>query len=119
MSAPSPARLTAPRRLTSLVLSAGVALAAACFAIALLAELLGAAPGSGAMTDVAAVFDGLLAFTPWAWAAAGAYAVVLTPIAGLLVTAWEYASISDRRTVLLAVAVLTVLAISVTIAILR
>ena len=93
--------------------------AAACFVVAVVAEIAGVEQGSGEMTDLAAVFDGLLAFTPWAWATLGVYAVVLTPVLGLLVTAWEYATVSDRRTVALAVAVLAVLATSAVVAILR
>ena len=119
MSTPSTTRQSAPRRFTSAALSGGVAVAATCFAIALLSEVLGAEPGSGVMTDVGAVFDGLLALTPWAWATLGAYAVVATPVIGLIVTAWEYSTIADRRTVLLAIAVIAVLSISAVIAILR
>jgi uncharacterized membrane protein len=101
------------------VLSGGVAAAATCFAIALLTEVLGAEPGSGEMTDVGAVFEGLLDLTPWAWATLGVYAVLATPVIGLVATAWEYATISDRRTVLSAISVLAVLAVSAVIAILR
>lgn len=119
MSAPQPTRQTAPRRTTSAVLTAGVTAAAVCFAIAIVSELAGIDPGSGELTDIGAVVDGMLTMTPWAWASLGAYLVVLTPVLGLLATAREYASISDRRTVLLAVAVLVILAISAVIAILR
>ncbi len=93
--------------------------AAACFAIAIAAEVAGIEPGSGEMTDIGAVLSGLPALTPWAWATVGSYAIVLTPVLGLVATAWEYASVSDRRTVLLAVAVLIVLTISAVVAILR
>ncbi len=119
MSAPLPSRVTAPRRYTSATLTAGVTVAAVCFSIALLAEVVGIPPGSDDMTDLGAVFEGLLRITPWAWATLGAYAIVMTPALGLLVTAWEYASVSDRRTVVLAFAVLIVLAGSAIIAILR
>jgi uncharacterized membrane protein len=112
-------RTRAPRRYTSAALTGGVAVAGVLFAVAMVAEILGAAPGSGEVTDLAAVVEGLLAFTPWAWATAGAYAVVATPIVGLLVTAAEYWSVSDRRTVLLAAAVLAVLTTSVVVAILH
>lgn len=110
---------SAPRQYTSAVLTVGVTVAAVCFAIALVTELAGVEPGSGQMTDVGAISGGLLVMMPWAWATLGAYAVILTPILGLLATAWEYASIADRRTVLLAVTVLAILAASVVIAILR
>jgi len=119
MTAPSTPRPSAPRRYTSATITAGAAVAAICFGIALMAEIAGVEPGSGEMTDLGAVFDGLLTFTPWAWATLGSYAVVLTPGIGLLVTAYEYATISERRTVLLAIAVVAVLATSATIAILR
>ncbi len=112
-------RRSAPRRYTSATLTGGVALAGICFAVAMVAELLGADVGDGAMTDVGAVVQGLFALTPWAWATAGAYAIVITPVAGLLVTAAEYWRVDDRRTVLLAVAVLAVLTISAVVAILR
>ena len=113
------ARTNAPRRYTSATLTAGVAAAGVFFAVAMIAEILGADPGEGQMTDLAAVFEGLVAFTPWAWATLGAYAVVITPMLGLAVTAWEYSSVHDRRTVLLAVAVMAVLATSALVAILR
>jgi uncharacterized membrane protein len=113
------ARRSAPRRYTSATLTGGVVVAGICFAVAMVAELLGADVGAGAMTDVGAVVQGLFALTPWAWATAGAYAIVITPVAGLLVTAAEYWRVDDRRTVLLAVAVLAVLTVSAVVAILR
>ncbi len=119
MSAPQPARPSAPRGATSAVLTAGVLVAGVLFAVALVLELTGSEPGGGDMTDLGAVVDGLVALTPWAWATAGAYAVLATPILGLLVTAWEYWSVDDRRTMLLAAAVVAVLAISVVVAVLR
>ena len=119
MTTPEPARESAPRRNTSATLTAGVVVAGVFFAVALILELGGNDPGSGEMTDIAAVLDGLVALTPWAWATAGAYAVLATPVLGLLVTAWEYWSVGDRRTVLLAVAVVAVLAASAVVAILR
>lgn len=119
MTAPQPARESAPRRSTSAALTAGVVIAGVLFAVALILELAGHESGSGEMTDIAAVLDGLVALTPWAWATAGAYAVVATPVLGLLVTAWEYWSVGDRRTVLLALAVIAVLATSAVVAILR
>jgi uncharacterized membrane protein len=102
-----------------LALSAGVATAAVCFLVAGAAELAGIEPGDGEMTDLAAVLDGLLALTPWAWATLGAYAVIATPFVALVVTAWEYVSVDDRRGLLLALAVLGVLALSVLVAIWR
>ena len=114
-----PTRIRAPRRLTSLTLSVGVLVAAACFIIAGVAELAGVATGSGDMTDVAAIVEGLAAFTPWAWATLGTLAVIVTPAVGLIVTAYEYASISDRRSMALALTVLLILGGSTVVAFLR
>ena len=119
MTAQQPVREAAPRRLTSGSLTAGVAVAGVLFAVAMLLEVLGAEPGAGEMTDIAAVLEGLVALTPWAWATAGAYAVVATPVLGLLATAWEYWSVGDRRMVLLAAAVIAVLVASAVVAVLR
>jgi uncharacterized membrane protein len=119
MSSGRSLRSGAPRRYTSGTLTAGVTMAGVCFAVAVAAEVLGIDPGDGSMTDPGAVITGLVTLTPWAWATLGAYAVVMTPVAGLLVTAAEYWSVNDRRTVLLAVAVLAVLAVSAVVAILR
>ncbi len=115
----TPLRVTAPRRLTSALLSLGVAVSAACFVLAGVAELLGFDRRQADMTDLAALVAGLLALDPWALATAGTYVVIVTPALGLLATAWEYAGIADRRSVLLAVAVLGVLAVSVVVAIER
>ena len=119
MTTPQPAHQVAPRRFTSNVLTVGVVVAGVLFAVAMILEILGSAPGSGEMADLAAVFEGLVALTPWAWATAGAYAVLATPVLGLLVTAWEYWSVGDRPTVWLAAAVIAILATSVIVAILR
>jgi len=108
-----------PRRYTSAALTSGVVVAATCFVVALLAEIAGTEPGAGEMTDLRAVLDGLLTFTPWAWATLGVYAVVVTPVVGLVVTAWEYSSVGERRTMGLAIAVFAVLATSAVVAVLR
>jgi uncharacterized membrane protein len=112
-------RLRAPRRYTSAALTAGVVLASACFVLALALEVMRGESGSGEMADIPAVLAGLLAFSPWAWAAAGVYAVVATPVMGLLVTAGEFASIGDRRAVGLAISVIAVLVVSTAVAVLR
>jgi uncharacterized membrane protein len=114
----TPLRRAAPRRLTSATLSLGVAVSAACFIVAAVAEVLGISRRDAAMTDLDALLEGAQALDPWALASLGTYAVILTPAAALLATAWEYATISDRRTVLLALAVLTVLGASVLVAVL-
>jgi len=112
-------RQSAPRGRTSAAITSGVVVAGVCFAVAVVLELLGTEPGEGQMTDIAAVVDGLVALTPWAWATLGAYAVVATPVVGLLVTATEYWSVDDRRTVLLALSVVAVLTTSAVVAVLR
>lgn len=112
-------RLRAPRRYTSAALTAGVVLASACFVLALALEVVRGESGSGEMVDIPAVLAGLLAFSPWAWATAGVYAVVATPVVGLLVTAGEFASIGDRRAVGLAISVIAVLVVSTAVAVLR
>jgi uncharacterized membrane protein len=120
---PSPARsdapVTASRHLTSAVLTSGVVVAAACFLVALGSELAGNDRLVGQMTDVPALIGGVVALAPWAWAALGTLAIVLTPVAGLITTAYEYAAATDRRTMWLAVAVLVVLGISVLAGLLR
>ena len=115
MNVPKPAS----RRLTSGALSVGVMVTASCFLVALGAEFAGNDSLTGDMTDAAAVIDGIFSFAPWAWASLGTYAIVLTPVFGLLMTAYEYAAIGDRRTMWLAVAVLAILGVSVATAILR
>lgn len=110
---------TAPHRWTAATLTAGVIGSAVCFLIAGAAELLGADTGSGEMTDVGALVVGLAELTPWAWASLGTLAVVLSPALGLLATAYEFATVSDRRTVLLALTVLTILVMSASIAFMR
>lgn len=111
--------IPASRRLTSGVLTTGAAVAAVSFLVALGAELVGIDIGTGDMTDARALIDGVFAFAPWAWASLGTLAIVLTPAAGLLATAYEYAAISDRRTMWLALAVLAILGVSVVGAVLR
>lgn len=110
--------MAAPRHLTSVVISAGVALSAACFLLAGAAEALGLTAQPGDMTDVSVLVERSLSLDPWAWASLGTFAVILTPAVALLVTAWEYYTIRDRRSVLLALAVLAVLSISATVALL-
>jgi uncharacterized membrane protein len=112
-------RTSAPRHYTSATLSAGVVLSGLCFVIALLAETVGVESQAGDMTDVAAVLEGLGAMAPWAWATLGSYVVVLTPAVALLVTIAEYASVSERLTVLTATAVFAILAFSAIVALMR
>ena len=109
----------ASRRSTSAVLTAGAAIGAVCFFVALLAEQMGAETSAVATTDVAGVLAALPGFDPNAWASLGIYVVLITPVVGIAVTGWEYAAIGDRRTSTLAVAVLVVLAASLVVALIR
>lgn len=115
MSEPLP---VAPRRLTAAVLSGGAAISAACFAVALAAGLAGADGARGDPADLSALLGALAALRPWAWASLGILAVIATPALGLVVTAAEYASLPDRRTAVLALAVLAILGLSVVVALL-
>lgn len=117
-TAPEVVRVAAPRHVTSVVISAGVVLSAACFLLAGAAEALGTTTQPGDMTDVGVLLERSLSLDPWAWASLGTFAVILTPAVALLVTAWEYFTIRDRRSVLLALAVLAVLSVSATVAVL-
>lgn len=114
----TPLRVRAPRLVSSAVLSVGAAAAAVAFALASASEVLGLERREASMTDLGAILDGLFRGDPWALASLGIYVVIVTPVIGLLTTAWEYASIGDRRTVLLAGAVLAILAFSVLVAVL-
>ncbi len=117
MTTPPTAPSSVSRRYTSAVLTAGVVLSALCFAIAALAEMAGVEAGSGDMTDIGAVIDGLRVLHPWAWATLGVYVVVLTPAVGLVATIGEFASAGERRTTLMALLVLAILTISAIVAI--
>jgi uncharacterized membrane protein len=101
------------------VLSAGVAFGAICFLVAGVAEILGLATQPAAIIDVGAVVDGLGRLDAWAWASLGTLIVVATPAVGLVATAAEYAVASDRSTLLLALVVLAVLALSTVVAVAR
>jgi uncharacterized membrane protein len=115
---PEVVRVAAPRHLTGVTISGGVVVSAACFLLAGAAEALGVTSRPGDMTDIGVVLRGSLSLDPWAWASLGTFAVILTPAIALLVTAWEYATIADRRSVLLALVVLAVLSVSATVALL-
>lgn len=119
MSTQSPVRTSAPRRYTSATLTGGVLLSGLCFVIAVLAEVAGVASHPGDMTDVGLVIEGLRSMSPWAWSTLGSYVVVLTPAVALLVTIAEYASISERRTVLTAITVFAILTLSAVVALVR
>jgi uncharacterized membrane protein len=96
-----------------------VVVSGVCFFVAGAAEILGFATQAGRLTDLAALADGLVSVDPWAWASLGTLVVVATPAIGLVTTAYEYAVVSDRHTVGLALAVLAILALSGAVALLR
>ena len=93
-------------------------LGAVCFAIALVADWAGRARGTSGSSDAAGYLAALTAFDPTAWAVLGSVVVIATPAVGLVVTAFEYESIRDRRAVLMALAVLAILATSLAVALL-
>jgi hypothetical protein len=113
----TPERRVAPQRATSATLTGGTVLGAACFAIALAADLAGLGGGAGA-SDVTGYAASLAALDPTAWAVLGSAVIIVTPAVGLVVTALEYESIGDRRAVLMALAVLAILATSLAVAVL-
>ena len=102
----------ASRTLTSAALGVGVLVSAGCFLIAVVAEVVTPVGSGGLVRDPAVLLDGLAALDPQAWASLGTYVLVVTPAIGLLTSAWEYAQVGDRRTSLLAIAVLGVLVLS-------
>jgi uncharacterized membrane protein len=114
-----PSERVAPRRATTLTLTAGALVGAACFAVAVVTDLLGV-DGSAATgaADGSAFVAELAALRPWAWASLGSVAIIATPAVGLVMTAVEYNAIADRRAVLMALAVLAVLGISLLVALL-
>jgi hypothetical protein len=108
----------APRRATGLALTGGTLLGAACFAVALVADLAGLGGRGFAGGDAAGFIAALGALDAEAWAALGSAIVIATPALGLVLTALEYGSIGDRRAVLFALAVLAILSLSLVVALL-
>jgi uncharacterized membrane protein len=93
-------------------------LGAACFAIALAADLAGLGKGTSGVSDVGSYLAAIAAVDPTAWAVLGSAVIIATPAVGLVVTAFEYESIGDRWAVLMALAVLAILGTSLAVAIL-
>jgi uncharacterized membrane protein len=101
-------------------MTAGVTVSAACFVVALVAELLAGTTGttgSGALGRVTGWLSDLDGLDPEAWASLGTLTLVVTPALGLVASAAEYARAGDRRTVGLAMLVLAVLAASAVVAV--
>lgn len=111
-------REIAPRasnRLTARLLTLGSMLSFVAFAVAFLADL---ADGAAVHTRGALTLDALTRMDPEAWSLVGVLVLFATPVAGLLATVAEYRS-TERRMSAVAVGVLALLAVSVTIALLR
>ncbi len=106
-------------RATRATLTAGAVLSGACFALAIVLEVLGRPHSAGEMTDVAGIVRSLVALEPWGWSSLGVLVIVVTPAVALVATALEYAAAHDPRTAWTAVAVLCVLALSLVVALLR
>lgn len=111
--------MTAGQGATRLVLRAGVLVSAAAFAIAMLLRVAGRAAGDGDAFDPGAVLAACLALDPWGWATLGVFAVIATPVLAIAATGHEHRVAGDRRTALLSLVVLGVLALSLAVALLR
>jgi len=114
----TPEARVAPHRATSVTLTGGTVLGAACFAIALVADLAGLGSGTSGVPDIDGYLGAIAALDPMAWAVLGSAVIIATPAVGLVVTALEYDAIGDRRAVLMALAVLAILATSLAVAVL-
>ena len=114
----TPERRVAPQRATSVTLTVGTVVGAACFAIALVGDLFGRASGPDGVAGLAGYLAAIVALDPTAWALLGSAVIIGTPAVGLVVTAFEYDSIGDRRAVLMALAVLAILGTSLAVALL-
>lgn len=104
---------------TRLVLRAGTIVSAAAFAIALLLRIAGHPAGGGDAFDPGAVIAACVALDPWGWATLGVFAVIATPVLTIMATGHEHRVAGDRRTALLSLGVLGVLALSLAVALLR
>lgn len=104
---------------TRAVLRAGTIVSAAAFGIALALRVAGRPTGDGDAFDPGAVLAALLALDPWGWATFGVFAVIVTPVLAIAATGHEHRVAGDRRTALLALGVLGVLAVSLVAALLR
>jgi hypothetical protein len=101
------------------MLTGGAALSGACLTVAILLEMLGAARGGGALTDVVGIVASAARLEPWGWSSVGVLVIIATPAVALVATTLEYADAHDRRTAWTAVAVLGVLAVSLVVALVR
>jgi hypothetical protein len=106
-------------RLTRQVFAVGSIVATACFAIAIVLDLAGRQGEHVPATDVRALLRSAADLQAWGWGWLGVFAVIATPALGLIATAWEYASVADRRTALTSLGVLAILGFSLAVALLR
>jgi hypothetical protein len=104
---------------TRAVLAIGTGASVVCFVIALVLESIGRPTGGGSAFDFPAVFRSAAGPDVWGWATLGTFAVILTPAAALVATAWEYRRVADVRTSALAVGVLVILGIGLIVALWR
>jgi uncharacterized membrane protein len=101
---------------TVAILRAGSVVGGGIFVVGLvLAGVRGNAAGPALAP--AALLSGLVALEPRAWLSAAAITLIVTPAAGLLATAFECAR-TDRRSMLIAVLLVAILAASIAIAVL-
>jgi hypothetical protein len=112
-------RLIPSSRLTRLALATGSVLSGACFAIAVLLEVIGRDTTPGAPGDPAAIVRSVLDLGAWGWASLGTLVIIATPAVALIATILEFRAVRDHRTALTAGAVLVVLGVSVVIAALQ
>jgi hypothetical protein len=104
---------------TRATLAVGIGVSVVCFVVAMALEFAGRPAGGGGGFDLPAVVRSAAGLEVWGWATLGTFAVILTPAAVLVATAWEYRVIGDRRTALTACAVLLILACGLALALSR
>ena len=112
------ARPRASTRATVAVLTAGSFLSAGLFLVSVLLTATGRPGDGGPLLDPVSALADLAALDPSAWASMGIIVMLFTPVAGVMATTAEYWR-AERRIAIVALVVLAVLAVSVTVALLR
>lgn len=102
-------------RWTARVLSLGTLLSAALFLFGLVLNLLGREAVADPDRSLAIVLRSALALEPWGWSMLGVLALLATPVAGLIATAFELRQVQPRGA-LLALAVLGLLSVAAVLA---
>lgn len=105
-------------RWTVAVFSVGSLTGGALFLVGLVLQLGGRAATLGDPLDPGAIAASLMALEPWGWSTAGVIAMLATPVAGLVVTAFEVRT-SSPRTAVAAAGVVAVLALGLAVALVR